>query len=73
MKTKATKKTYDVVFNSENETNAKGFQETLSFCRSFIDWHNGSSESFFPDYIGGTVSVVCNETGNIVYTTNVIK
>jgi hypothetical protein len=33
--------------------------------------NNGTDESYFADYKGGTVSVVCNETGEKVFETKV--
>lgn len=34
--------------------------------------HNGTNESYFADYKGGTVSIVCNETGETIYEEEVI-
>jgi len=33
--------------------------------------YNGTDESYFADYKGGVVSVVCNETGEMIYEENV--
>ena len=60
-------KTYDVHFNDENDSNNKGFSYTLEEAKDYIEMHNGSNVSYFADYKGGTVSVVCNETGETVY------
>lgn len=65
------KKTYDVVFNNETSSNAKGFKAVARYCRSYIIVNNGTDESYFADYKGGTVSVVCNETGEKVFETKV--
>lgn len=59
--------TYDIVFQDGTNSNRKGFRETEGFCRSYIRWYNGSYESYFEDYKGGTVQIVCNETGNVIY------
>lgn len=64
-------KTYNVVFNDETSSNNKGFQLTFQECLNYIETHNGTNESYFADYKGGTVSIVCNETGETVYETNV--
>lgn len=60
-------KTYDVHFNDNNDSNNKGFSETLEYCKHYIRHNNGTNESYFADYKGGTVSIVCNETGETVY------
>ena len=60
-------KTYDVVFNDENDSNSKGFAETIEYCKDYIEANNGTDKSYFSDYKGGVVSVVCNETGEEVY------
>lgn len=59
-------KTYDVVFNNQENSDSKGFAESIEFCREYIDTFNGSNESYFADYKGGTASIVCNETGETV-------
>lgn len=63
--------TYDVVFNSESDSNSKGFKEELEYCKKYIKWYNGTNESYFNDYKGGIVSVVCNETGETVFETEI--
>lgn len=63
-------RTYDVFFDSDDATNNKGFSgpcATLEYCRGYIESFNGTNESYFEDYKGGTVRVVCNETGETVY------
>ena len=59
--------TYDIVFNDDNNSNNKGFKESLDNCKDYIDQYNGTDFSYFSDYKGGTVSIVCNETGETVY------
>lgn len=63
--------TFDVHFNNESNSNNKGFKCTLDECMSYIQQHNGSDFSYFADYKGGAVSVVCNETGENVFETAV--
>lgn len=63
--------TYDVVFNDENDSNCKGFKSSLEYCKKYIELNNGSNDSYFADYKGGVVSVVCNETGEEVYSEEV--
>jgi len=60
-------KTYDIYFNDSSDSNNKGFASTLDYCMDYINTYNGTDESFFADYKGGTVSIVCNETGEAVY------
>ena len=59
--------TYDVVFNNESDSNGKGFKSSIEDCKKYIELNNGSNDSYFADYKGGIVSVVCNETGEEVY------
>lgn len=59
--------TYDVVFDDENDSNSKGWQESYEYCLDYIKQHNGTNESYFADYKGGVVSIVCNETEETVY------
>lgn len=65
------KKTYNVVFNDETSSNDKGFREPYDYCMNYIKSNNGTNNSYFKDYKAGTVSIVCNETGETVYETNV--
>lgn len=60
-------KTYDVYFNSETSSNNKGWKETYDYCREWIRENNGTGHSYFEDYTGGMVSIVCNETGETVF------
>lgn len=60
-------KTYDVIFNDESASNQKGWHETKEYCMDYIKSNNGTNESYFEDYKGGAVQVVCNETGDVVY------
>lgn len=65
-------KTYDVHFNDETSSNNKGFSDSIDYCQNYIDSNNGSSESYFENYKGGTVSIICNETGETVFETRVL-
>jgi len=64
--------TFDIFFNDDNNSNNKGFKETLEYCKNWIEMHNGSNHSYFEDYKGGTVSIVCNETEETVFETEVL-
>ena len=59
--------TYDVVFNNDTDSNRKGFKSSIEDCKKYIELNNGSNDSYFADYKGGVASVVCNETGETVY------
>lgn len=61
------KKTYDVVFNDDNSSNEKGWKQTKGYCLDYIKAYNGTDESYFEDYKGGIVQIVCNETGEVVF------
>lgn len=58
---------YDIYFNDESDSNNKGMNATLEECQEYIRQNNGTNHSYFVDYKGGTVSIVCNETGETVY------
>ena len=60
--------TYDVVFNDYYASNRKGWHETFEYCKNYIESNNGTNNSYFADYKGGTVSIYCNETDEEVYT-----
>ena len=59
--------TYDVHFDDENNSNCKGWAISLAECKDYIDAYNGTNESYFADYKGGTVSIYCNELDETVY------
>jgi hypothetical protein len=60
--------TYDVYFNDDESSNSKGsIYYTIEEAKSYIKRYNGTNESYFADYKGGVVSIVCNETGQTVY------
>lgn len=62
-------KTYDIYFNDVTDSNNKGFSISLEECKDWIE--NNRGESYFNDYKGGTVSIVCNETGGTAYEENI--
>lgn len=61
-------KTYDVYFNDENNSNNEGFSSSYEDCMGWIDLNRHDKSTYFGDYRGGTVSIICNETGEEVYT-----
>lgn len=56
-----------MVFQSDDSSNSKGFDSTFDYCKDYIRMYNGTNESYFEDYKGGTVQIVCNETEEVVY------
>lgn len=59
--------TYDVHFDDDTDSSSKGWEDTYDECMEYIRHYNGTNESYFEDYKGGTVSIVCNETEETVY------
>ena len=59
--------TYDVVFQSNTSSMDKGMNTTYRECLQWIKAWNGSNYSYFEDYKGGWVTIVCWETGETVY------
>jgi len=66
------KKTYDIHFNNDTNSNSKGFKLTKEEAINYIKINNGTNHSYFADYKGGTVQVVCNQNDKIVYETEVL-
>lgn len=64
-------KTYDIYFNDSNDSNNKGLGESFDYCKNYIETYNGTNESYFSDYKTGTVSIVCNESGEEIYSENI--
>lgn len=60
-------KTYDVHFNDSENSNSKDFRLSIEECKDYIFINNGTNNSYFGDYKGGIVSIVCNETGETVH------
>ena len=65
------KLTYDVQFNDDYNSNNKGFNESIEYCMDWINANRNDNSTYFGDYRGGTVSIVCNETGEYVYNENI--
>lgn len=65
--------TYDVVFNDDADSNSKGFNTSFEYCKNYIEMNNGTNESYFEDYKGGYVQIVCNETEEVVFETEIPK
>ena len=63
--------TYDVHFDDENDSNCKGWAVSFAECKDYIDAYNGTNESYFADYKGGTVSIYCQELDETVYETEI--
>ena len=63
--------TYDVCFDDDNSSNNEGWHESYQYCKDYIESNNGSNWSYFEDYKGGFASIVCNETGDEVYSERV--
>ena len=63
--------TYDIHFDDENNSNNKGFNDSFQECKEYIEMENGTNNSYFPDYKGGTVSIYCNELDRLVYETEI--
>lgn len=67
-----TTQTFDITFNDNENSNNKGFALTLDDAKAYIERYNGTNESYFADYKGGTVSIFCNETEENIYETKVL-
>lgn len=63
--------TYDVYFEDEYSSNCKGWAVSFAECKDYIDAYNGTNESYFADYKGGTVSIYCSEFDETVYETEI--
>jgi hypothetical protein len=62
-------KTYDIHFNDSNNSNYKGFEITIKEAKNYIKSNNSTNNSYFADYKGGIVSIVCNQDSKTVYET----
>lgn len=58
--------TYNIHFNDSENSNDLGISESFTYCENYIKQHNGTNHSYFADYKGGEVSIVCNETGETI-------
>ncbi|MBS6328005.1 MAG: hypothetical protein KH425_00155 [Prevotella bivia] len=64
-------KTYDIYFNDAEKSNNNGFKMNIEEAKDYINQYNGTNDSYFADYKGGIVSIVCNETEEEVYSEEV--
>lgn len=64
-------KTYDVIFNDSCDSNSKNIHDTIEECMSWIHANRHDDSTYFGDYKGGTVSIVCDQTGETVYEENI--
>ena len=62
---------FDIYFNDNECSNNKGFAESYEYCKNYIDMYNGTSESYFGDYKGGTVSIYDIDAEEEVYSEDV--
>lgn len=65
------KRTYDVEFNNDTDSNSKGIHGTYEECMGWIEFNRGDESTYFGDYKGGIVSIVCEQTGEHVYIENI--
>lgn len=67
------KTTYDIHFNDATDSNSCGFSMSLTEARNWIAAYNGTAHSYFNGYPGGTVSIVCNDTGETIEIHDIIN
>jgi hypothetical protein len=65
------KQTYDIFFHSNDSSMNNGFCLSLEQAENYISMHNGTNHSYFQDFKGGLVQVVCNETEEVVFETEI--
>lgn len=58
---------YDVVFQSDDSSNNMGFKSSYEYCKDFITANKGRRTPYFEDYKGGSVTIVCIETEEVVF------
>jgi hypothetical protein len=66
------KQTYDIYFHSNDSSMNNGFRFTLEQAQNYISMHNGTNHSYFQDFKGGLVQIVCNETEEVIYETEIL-
>ena len=59
--------TYDVMFNDDCDSNNVGIHGSYSECLTWIENNRNDSSTYFGDYKGGTVSIICEELEEYVY------
>ena len=63
---------FDVRFDSDTMSDRKGFKSSYEYCIDYISMYNGTSESYFVDYKGGSVSIIdIDADESIVYSEEV--
>lgn len=67
------KYTYDVIFNDDNSSNNKGIHGSKDECMRWIESNRHDSSTYFGDYKGGTVSIVCDQTEETIYEEKLTK
>jgi len=65
------KQTYDIFFHSNDSSMNNGFRFSLEQAKNYISMHNGTNHSYFQDFKGGLVQIVCNETEEVVFETEI--
>lgn len=58
--------TYDVIFNDDSNSNSVGIHGSIDDCMSWIDSHDGDLSTYFGDYSGGSVSIVSDNTSEVI-------
>lgn len=48
---------FDIYFDDNENSNNLGFAESFEYCKTYISMYNGTNNSYFGDYKGGTVSI----------------
>lgn len=62
---------FDVFFTDGENSNYEGFAESFEYCEGYIGTFNGSGESYFGEYKGGTVSIYDIDDDVCVYSEEV--
>lgn len=60
-------RTFDVHFDDQVTSNNMGWRKSYEYCRDWIECNRDTPGSYFSDYVGGEVSIICNESGEVVY------
>jgi hypothetical protein len=64
--------TYDIYFHSNEYSANKGFKYSLEAAKNYIEIHNGTNHSYFQDFKGGMVQILCNETEQVVFEVEIL-
>jgi hypothetical protein len=65
------KQTYDIYFHSNEYSANKGFKYSLEQAKNYVETHNGTNHSYFQDFKNGMVQIVCNETEEVIFETEI--